>query len=72
MQVNLINEIQDDLTPVEQIMVNRGIAKEDIYHYMNTTDADINSFLDLDNIKEAVKLLNKHIKQNSNILIQVD
>lgn len=72
MQINLINEIQGDLTPVEQIMVNRGIAKEDIHHYMNTTDADINSFLDLDNMKEAVKLLNKHIKQNSNILIQVD
>ena len=59
-------------TATEQILTNRGIPYDKIDDYLNTTDSDINSFLDLNNMEAAVKMLFKHIKQNSNILIQVD
>ena len=29
------------LSAVEQVLVNRGIAPENITHYLNTTDEDI-------------------------------
>ena len=72
MQIKLINEINPKYTPTEQIMTNRGIPYEKVESYMNTTDADINSFLDLDNIEEAVDTIFKHIEKNSRILIEVD
>jgi single-stranded-DNA-specific exonuclease len=72
MRVNLINEINPNYTATEQILTNRGIPYDKINAYLNTTDADINSFLDLNNIEAAVKMLFKHLKNNSRILIQVD
>jgi len=72
MQVNLINEINPNYTATEQILTNRGIPYDKINAYLNTTDSDINSFLDLNNMEAAVKMLFKHLKCNSRILIQVD
>lgn len=72
MRVNLINEINPNYTATEQILTNRGIPYDKINAYLNTTDSDINSFLDLNNMEAAVKLLFKHLKANSRILIQVD
>lgn len=72
MRVNLINEINPNYTATEQILTNRGIPYDKINAYLNTTDSDINSFLDLNNIEAAVKMLFKHLKNNSRILIQVD
>ena len=72
MRVNLINEINPNYTATEQILTNRGIPYDKINAYLNTTDADINSFLDLNNIEAAVEMLFKHLKANSRILIQVD
>ena len=72
MRVNLINEINPNYTATEQILTNRGIPYDKINAYLNTTDSDINSFLDLNNMEAAVKMLFKHLKSNSSILIQVD
>jgi single-stranded-DNA-specific exonuclease len=72
MRVNLINEINPNYTATEQILTNRGIPYDKINAYLNTTDSDINSFLDLNNMEAAVKMLFKHLKANSRILIQVD
>lgn len=72
MRVNLINEINPNYTATEQILTNRGIPYDKINAYLNTTDSDINSFLDLNNMEAAVKMLFKHLKSNSRILIQVD
>ena len=72
MQINLINEINPNYTATEQILTNRGIPYDKINAYLNTTDSDINSFLDLNNMEAAVKMLFKHLKCNSRILIQVD
>ena len=72
MRVNLINEINPNYTATEQILTNRGIPYDKINAYLNTTDSDINSFLDLNNMEAAIKMLFKHLKSNSRILIQVD
>ena len=49
MQINLINEVNPNYTATEQILTNRGIPYEQIEHFLNTTDSDINDYLDLDN-----------------------
>jgi hypothetical protein len=43
MKIKLINTPDAYLKATEQILVNRGIPLKDVYHYLNTTDADINS-----------------------------
>lgn len=57
---------------IEQVLVNRGIKKEDIPHYLNTTDDDLLNPLLLDNIQEAAKMLVRHIKAGSKIFVQID
>ena len=42
MKFQLINPINPDYSIIEQILTNRGIDKEQIGHYLNTTDEDIN------------------------------
>ncbi len=59
-----------NLSVIEQIFKNRNI--EDPAHYLNTTDDDILSPLDLDNIRDGVKMLIKHIGENHDIFVQVD
>ena len=44
MKYQLINPINQNYSTIEQILTNRGISKNNIYHYLNTTDDDINSF----------------------------
>ena len=59
---------------VEHILTNRGIAKENIIHYLNTTDKDINSYILFgeNELKAAATALVKTIKENSKCLIIVD
>ena len=64
---------QPNTTLLEQILLNRGFKnKEDINHYLTTDESDLINPLKLDNIQEGLKLLAKHIAQNSNTLIIVD
>lgn len=44
MKYKLINSINPKYSALEQVLVNRGIEYEDIPHYINTTDEDINDF----------------------------
>ena len=46
MKIKLINPPNKDLKVTEQILYNRGIQLNNVYHYLNTTDEDINSPLD--------------------------
>jgi hypothetical protein len=57
------------LTAVEQVLANRGIAPENVEHYLNTTDEDILSPMLIMNIEEGVKVLIKHIAQGDKVLI---
>lgn len=60
------------LTPIEQVLANRGIPIPNISHYLNTTDADNLSYDLLDNIKAGAQLLIKHLNDDKNIWIIVD
>ena len=44
MKYSLIKPINPNYNAIEQILTNRGIKQEDIEHYLNTTNADINSY----------------------------
>jgi hypothetical protein len=57
------------LTAVEQVLANRGIAPENVEHYLNTTDEDILSPMLIMNIEEGVKVLIKHIAQGDKVLV---
>ena len=59
-------------TPVEQVLVNRGIPYDQINHYLNTTDNDILDPRLIPNLDEGAKMLIKHISQNDKVLIQID
>ena len=42
MKYELINQPDDKYSAKQQILINRGIKEEDLVHYMNLTDNDIN------------------------------
>ena len=59
-------------TPVEQVLVNRGIPYDQINHYLNTTDNNILDPRLIPHLDEGAKMLIKHISQNDKVLIQID
>lgn len=64
--------IEDDYDVIETVFAARGIAPEDIHHYLNTTDQDIIPPETIPGVEEGAKMLIKHIAQNDDILVQVD
>lgn len=72
LKIKLKYERDLTLTPTQQVFIDRGIPLEEIEHYMNTTDEDIQSWTDLDNMEVAANLYLDHIARSSNIMIQVD
>lgn len=76
MKFQLIRNNLNPLTSstVEHILTNRGISKDKIYHYLNTTDEDINSPLMFgeQRLAAAARTLIKNISQNKNCLVVVD
>lgn len=74
MKYKLINPIQSSYSAIEQVLVNRNIKNNEIFHYLNTTEQDINDpiLLGDDNLKNAVSLLITTIKNNKDVSILVD
>lgn len=70
--------IKNNLSPftstVELVLNNRGIKSENISHYLNTTDEDINSPLLFgeERLAAAAKILIKNISENKKCLVIVD
>ena len=60
------------LTAVEQVLANRGIAPENVEHYLHTSDQDILNPTLIMNIDEGIRILIKHIAQGDKVLIQID
>lgn len=65
-------EYHEWLSPVQTILLQRGFTLDKIEHYLNTTDEDILSPLDLDNMERGADMLLAHIARGSKIFIQVD
>ena len=59
-------------TALVQILVNRGLKEEDIWHYLNTTDNDLIDPATIEHIDEGAKMLMKHIDKKSTIGVCVD
>ena len=64
--------LNDDYNVVERVFAARGIAPENIQHYLNTTDDDILDPELVDNMKAGAQMLIKHIAQNDKVLVQID
>lgn len=72
MKYKLISEVNENYSPMQQILINRGVEARDIEHYLKTTDNDIIDPTLLDNITDGIKMLIKAIKEKKKILIIVD
>ena len=74
MNFKLITTPTESWGAIVQILVNRGIKKENIEHYLHTSDEDINSFesLGVNNLKAAAAALIHAIQNNLKVIIIVD
>ena len=72
MKYKLIAKPNKNYSPMQQILVNRGIDVKDIEHYLKTSDADILNPDLLDNMIEGVKRLISAIKNQEKIFLIVD
>lgn len=72
MKYKLIAKPNENYSPMQQILVNRGIDVKDIEHYLKTSDADILNPDLLDNMVEGVKRLISAIKNQEKMFLIVD
>lgn len=61
-----------DVSPIEQVLVNRGFSSKEIEKYLNLTDDVLIDFKKLDNIEQAVRRVLKALCYQEQIYIQVD
>ena len=74
MKITLINEPTPGLTATQQVLVNRGVDIDKIYHYLNTSDYDINppEALGEKALKEAARQLFIAVQNDLKVLVIVD
>ena len=72
LQYELINPVNEALDPIDQVLLNRGIKKENLDQFKFPSDDNILNPLLLDNMKEGAKMLISHIGRNDKIFVQVD
>lgn len=60
------------MSVVEQVFVNRGIAANEVNHYLNTSVADVIDPATITNIEAGAKMLVSHIAQNHKVMVQID
>lgn len=74
MKYKLIKPMNSSYTAVEQILTNRGIPYNEINHYLNTTDNDINEpeTFGEELLKKAATALIKHIQNEDDVLLLCD
>lgn len=70
----LINDMDSSLSVTAQIFRNRGMGytREEIEHYLNTTDNDLIDPATITNIERGVKMLISHISAGDKTYLQVD
>ena len=74
MKYKLINQPNKKFSAIQQILYNRGIPENEILHYLNLSDKDINPPTALGelNMRGGIKLLLETINKNLNAIIIVD
>ena len=73
MEFKIINERSYDSALV-QVLHNRGIKVDDITHFLNTTDEDINSYLQFgeENLKKGLAALLTAVRDEKPCVVIVD
>ena len=74
MKYKLINPPNKNFSAIQQILYNRGITEDEILHYVNLSDQDINSPLSLGetNLKNGLMAIINTIRQDADALIIID
>lgn len=72
MEYQLIKKNNQSCEVVEQVLINRGLKREDIYHYLNTTEDDLYDPTLIANIEQGAKMLMQHVSQGHDIFVQID
>ena len=74
MKYQLINKPNKNFSAIQQILYNRGIAEDEILHYVNLSDQDINSplLLGKQNLKNGIIALSTAIELQWDTLVVVD
>ena len=71
MKYRLIAEPNKNYSPMQQILVNRGIAPQDIEGYIKSTDADILPNELLDNIEYAAVTILTCMRDRKKMFVQI-
>ena len=74
MKIKLYSKFDENTPMLNRVLINRGVPINELRHYMNTTDRDINDFLSLgeDDLKQAAIHLCNTIQDDKSCLIIVD
>lgn len=74
MKYQLINKPNKNFSAIQQILYNRGIAENEILHYVNLSDQDINSplLLGKQNLKNGIMAIINTVKEDADALVIVD
>lgn len=74
MKYKLINPINKSYSTIQTILTNRHISLEEVEHYLNTTDKDINNpeAFGQNCLIQAIQCLISHISVNHKALVIVD
>ena len=74
MKYKLINSPNPKYSAKQQVLINRGIAEEDLIHYMNLTDADISDPFSFgwERVNEGISMIQRVIRIKEDIAIIVD
>ena len=74
MKYQLLKPINSNYSTIEQILTNRNIPLNEIEHYLNTTDEDINNPEDFgeDLLKAAARNIIEHVQKEEQALVIVD
>lgn len=72
MRYQLIAPRDYSLDVVDQVLINRGINPEDVFHFKHPTEDDNLSPLLLEHMKEGAQMLIKHVGQGDKVFLQVD
>jgi single-stranded DNA-specific DHH superfamily exonuclease len=74
MKYKLIKKINPQYNAIQQILTNRGIDFNEIHHYLNTTDKDINDAEALGSqlLKDAAAALIQTIQNEEDAVVIVD
>ena len=74
MKYQLINEPNKKFSAIKQVLYNRGISLDEIPHYLNLSDNDINSPLSLgeEKLKQGLFAILHTIQFNKKAILIVD